>query len=81
MRVLMEAVHEKDRNFDCDVGSAVIRHEVVPRNGARKCGSYNLDVGFNPALMPRPYVYECEQCGWQSPEMRRPNHRPPEHAR
>ncbi|MGB2676131.1 MAG: hypothetical protein WAN12_03510 [Candidatus Acidiferrum sp.] len=28
----------------------------------------NLEVGFNPEL-PRPYVSECEECGWQSPEV------------
>ena len=50
-------------------GSAVIRHESGSPERCPKCGSYNLDVGFNPEL-PRPYVSECEECGWQSPEMR-----------
>ena len=27
--------------------------------------AYSLDVGFEPELMPRPYVLECENCGWQ----------------
>ncbi len=53
-------------------GSAVIRHESSAPERCPKCGSYSLDVGFNPELMPRPYVYECEECGWQSPEMRKP---------
>ena len=50
-------------------GSAVIRHESGSPERCPNCGSYNLDVGFNPEL-PRPYVSECEECGWQSPEMR-----------
>ena len=50
-------------------GSAVIRHESGSSEKCPNCGSYNLDVGFNPEL-PRPYVSECEECGWQSPEMR-----------
>ena len=50
-------------------GSAVIRHESGAPERCPKCGSYNLDVGFNPALR-RPYVSECEECGWQSPDER-----------
>jgi hypothetical protein len=50
-------------------GSAVIRHESESPERCPNCGSYNLDVGFNPDLA-RPYVSECEECGWQSPEMR-----------
>jgi hypothetical protein len=50
-------------------GSGIIRHESGTPERCPNCGSYNLDVGFNPEL-PRPYVSECEECGWQSPEMR-----------
>lgn len=50
-------------------GSAVIRHESGSPDRCAHCGSYNLDVGFNPDH-PRPYVSECEECGWHSPEMR-----------
>ena len=50
-------------------GSAVIRHESGSPERCPNCGSYKLDVGFNPEL-PRPYVSECEECGWQSPETR-----------
>ena len=50
-------------------GSAVIRHESGSPERCPNCGSYKLDVGYNPEL-PRPYVSECEECGWQSPEMR-----------
>jgi len=53
-------------------GSAVIRHESDAPERCPNCGSYNLDVGFNPELMPPTYVYECQECGWHSPEMRRP---------
>ncbi len=49
-------------------GSAVVRHESGSPERCPSCGSYNLDVGFNPGL-PRPYASECEECGWQSPEM------------
>jgi hypothetical protein len=49
-------------------GSAVIRHESRSPERCPNCGSYNIDVGFNPEL-PKPYVSECEECGWQSPEM------------
>ena len=50
-------------------GMAVIRHESGSPERCPNCGSYNLDVGFNPELA-RPYVSECEECGWQSPELR-----------
>jgi hypothetical protein len=50
-------------------GSAVIRHESGSPERCPHCGSYKLDVGFNPEL-PRPYVSECEECGWQSPDTR-----------
>ena len=48
-------------------GSAVIRRESGTPERCPNCGSYNLDVGFNPELR-RPYVSECEECGWQGPE-------------
>jgi predicted RNA-binding Zn-ribbon protein involved in translation (DUF1610 family) len=50
-------------------GRAIVRHESGSPERCPNCGSYNLDVGFNPEL-PQPYVSECEECGWQSPEMR-----------
>lgn len=50
-------------------GRAVIRHESGSPERCPNCGSYNLDVGFNPGSA-RPYVSECEECGWQSPEIR-----------
>lgn len=50
-------------------GRAVIRHESGSPERCPDCGSYNLDVGFN-AELARPYVSECEECGWQSPEIR-----------
>jgi len=60
---VLEATHTVVSAF----GSAVIRHESGSPERCPTCGSYNLDVGFNPDL-PRPYVSECEECGWQSPE-------------
>jgi hypothetical protein len=62
---VLNATHSVVENF----GSAVIRHESGSPESCPVCGSYSLDVGFNPDL-PRPYVWECEACGWQSPEMR-----------
>jgi hypothetical protein len=69
---VLDATHTVLAGF----GSAVIRHESHGPEQCPKCGSYKLDVGFNPELMPRPYVYECEECGWQSPEMRMPHRSP-----
>jgi hypothetical protein len=48
-------------------GHAVIRHESGSPERCPNCGSYNLDVGFNPELA-QSYVSECGQCGWQTPE-------------
>lgn len=46
-------------------GTAVMRHESGSPERCPDCGSYSIDVGFEPELMPRPYVLECENCGWQ----------------
>ena len=46
-------------------GNAVMRHESGTPEKCPECGSYSLDVGFEPELMPRPYILECENCGWQ----------------
>lgn len=46
-------------------GNAVMRHESGAPDRCPKCGSYSVEVGFNPDL-PRPYVSECGHCGWQS---------------
>ncbi len=46
-------------------GTAVMRHESGSPERCPECGSYSLDVGFEPELMPRPYILECENCGWQ----------------
>jgi hypothetical protein len=51
-------------------GSAVIRHESGSPESCPACGSYSLDVGFNPELS-RPYVFECEKCGWHDSRERR----------
>jgi predicted RNA-binding Zn-ribbon protein involved in translation (DUF1610 family) len=46
-------------------GMAVMRNESGSPERCPDCGSYSIDVGFEPELMPRPYVFECENCGWQ----------------
>jgi predicted RNA-binding Zn-ribbon protein involved in translation (DUF1610 family) len=48
------------------LGTAVIRYESGSPERCPRCGSYAIDVGYNPNLVPRPYVSECEKCGWQS---------------
>jgi hypothetical protein len=50
-------------------GSAVMRRESDAPERCPKCGSYSLDVGYNPDL-PRPYVWGCQKCSWESDEMR-----------
>jgi predicted RNA-binding Zn-ribbon protein involved in translation (DUF1610 family) len=62
--IVLDATHTVLATF----GSAVIRHESRVPDRCPNCGSYNLDVGFNPEL--RAYMHACEECGWQSPEMR-----------
>ena len=55
-------------------GNAVIRYESGSPESCPSCGSYSLDVGYNPALVPRPYVFQCEKCGWLSSEPREGQH-------
>lgn len=56
------------QNVVAAFGSAVIRYESKRPDRCPKCGSYAIDVGYNPDLLPRPYVLECEKCGWQASE-------------
>jgi hypothetical protein len=63
---VLGATHQVVEGF----GGAVIRFESESPEQCPRCGSRNLDVGFIPELMPRPYVTECEECGWQSQEQR-----------
>jgi len=63
---VLDATHQVVEGF----GGALIRLESGNPEQCPQCGSYNLDVGFNPELVPRPYVFECEECGWQSQEQR-----------
>ena len=46
-------------------GTAVMRHESGAPEECPECGSYSIDVGFEPELKPNPYILECENCGWQ----------------
>jgi hypothetical protein len=48
-------------------GRAIIRFESGSPDQCPNCGSYNLDVGFNPDSR-QPYVSECQECGWQTPD-------------
>jgi len=63
---VLNATHQVVEGF----GGAVIRLESESPEQCPQCGSRNLDVGYNPELIPRPYVTECEECGWQSREQR-----------
>lgn len=65
-----EFVLDVTQNIVATFGTAVMRHESGSPERCPDCGSYSIDVGFNPELMPRPYVAECGRCGWQSQEMR-----------
>ncbi len=46
-------------------GAAVMRYETGSPERCPECGSYSIDLGYDPELMPRPYVLECENCGWR----------------
>ena len=61
-----EFVLDATHNVIAIFGQAVIRRESGMPKRSPRCSSYHLDVGFNPELS-RPYVTECEECGWQSP--------------
>ena len=60
-----EIVLDATQNVIDTFGTAVMRHESGAPEKCPECGSYSLDVGFEPELMPRPYILECENCGWQ----------------
>jgi hypothetical protein len=62
---VLDATHSTLAAF----GSAIVRRESDAPERCPKCGSFSLDVGYNPEL-PRPYVWQCEKCDWQSDEMR-----------
>jgi hypothetical protein len=60
-----EFVLDATHNVIAAFGTAVMRHESGSPERCPECGSYSIEVGFNPDLMPRPYVSECGKCGWQ----------------
>jgi hypothetical protein len=62
---VLDATHHIAAAF----GAAVMRFESGAPERCPKCGSYAMTVGFNQDL-PRPYVSECDTCGWQSPKVR-----------
>jgi len=59
--IVLDAAHSVIDTF----GTAVMRHESGAPDQCPQCGTYALDIGFDPELMPRPYILECENCGWQ----------------
>jgi hypothetical protein len=59
--IVLDATHSVIDTF----GTAVMRHESGAPDQCPQCGSYVLDIGFEPELMPRPYILECENCGWR----------------
>jgi hypothetical protein len=50
-------------------GTAVIRHESGSPVRCPECGSYSIEVEFDPDLLPHPYVSECTSCGLQRQEV------------
>jgi hypothetical protein len=60
---VLDATHYVISTF----GSAIMRFESKAPERCPRCGSYSLDVGFNPELR-RPYVWECQKCHWQGEE-------------
>jgi predicted RNA-binding Zn-ribbon protein involved in translation (DUF1610 family) len=59
--IVLDATHSVIDTF----GAAVMRHESGAPDQCPQCGSYALDIGFEPELMPRAYILECENCGWR----------------
>lgn len=62
----LDATHNTVAAF----GTVLIRYESGSPERCPKCGSYAIGVGYNADLVPRPYVSECEKCGWQSQKTR-----------
>jgi hypothetical protein len=59
--IVLDATHSVIGTF----GTAVMRHESGSPERCPECGSHSIDVGFEPELLPRPCILECENCGWQ----------------
>ena len=49
-------------------GTAMIRHESGSPERCPECGSYSVEVEFDPDLMPDPYFSLCGHCGWERQE-------------
>jgi hypothetical protein len=49
-------------------GTAMIRHESGSPEQCPECGSYSVEVEFDPDLMPDPYFSLCGHCGWERQE-------------
>jgi hypothetical protein len=49
-------------------GTAMIRQESGSPEQCPECGSYSMEVEFDPDLMPDPYFSLCGHCGWERQE-------------
>jgi hypothetical protein len=49
-------------------GTAMIRRESGSPEQCPECGSYSVEVEFDPDLMPNPYFSLCGHCGWERQE-------------
>jgi hypothetical protein len=49
-------------------GTAMIRHESGSPDQCPSCGSYSVEVEFDPDLIPDPYFSLCGHCGWERQE-------------
>jgi hypothetical protein len=49
-------------------GTAVIRRESGSPQRCPECGSYSVEIDFDPDVMPHPYFSSCGHCGWERQE-------------
>lgn len=61
---VIDATHNVLDSF----GAAMIRYESGSPERCPECGSYSVEVDFDPDLMPHPYFSSCGHCGWERQE-------------
>ena len=61
-------VSDATRTVLDNFGTATIRHESGSPEQCPECGSYSVEVEFDPDLMPDPYFSLCGHCGWERQE-------------
>ena len=61
-------VSDATRTVLDNFGTATIRHESGSPEQCPECGSYAVEVEFDPDLMPDPYFSLCQHCGWERQE-------------